>query len=68
MVANLPLEHVRNTILSCLSPLEVQATAHRITHRIENHHRWLGQLKHVLYIIRANGGTKTELGGSFLMW
>ena len=51
MVANLPPEPVQNTVSSCLSPLEVQATVHRIAHIIENHHRWPGQLKDVLYIL-----------------
>ena len=60
MVANLPPDPEEDPLTSHLTSLEMQATAHRIAHTIENQHRWPLQLKHVLYIIRAKGGTKTE--------
>ena len=60
MVANLPPGLAEDSISTCSSPLEIQETAHRTVHGIENHHRWPKQLKHVLYIVRSKGGTKTE--------
>lgn len=58
-VANIPREPAQ-PLTAALSSLESQVIAHGIAHRIENAHDWPLNLKHVLYIIRAKGGTKTE--------
>ena len=64
MVANLPpslTNELQNVpITAALALLEIEKAAHTIAHKIQNYHRYPKELKHILYVTRADGGTKTE--------
>ena len=57
-VANLPVDPSPNP-LQPLSQLEIQATAHRIAHRINHVHKWPTFIKKVLYVIKLKRPNET---------